>query len=153
MATPKRPTKQHTILAKHQLDFVSDEEGRRVPRLKWFTENTWRHLPRINVNGKEYPKQGFVRVDPASFFVPEESTTTGDLGKTGDKTGKDGKGGDVAGKSDGPLDLDSTEADIRSGQNVTVPVLLQFIKEKGLVIENADRMPKSELLTKILDSL
>lgn len=156
---PTKPTPMHKILGAHQLKFkVDSKTGGRVPVLMWFTELQWRHLPGLTSGGKVYPKQGFVKVDSAKYFVPPEAMNTGEAGN--EKVNPPAGGTEISnlGKADPEKvenALSEIEEALRAGHNtkVTVADLHEFVKAKELSIDNYDRMPKSELIEKIVETL
>lgn len=69
---PKRPSSAHTICAKNTVDFKI-VDGVRKPIIRWFTQMAWNEMPSMNVDKKDYPKQGFVQIDPENYIIPEEA--------------------------------------------------------------------------------
>ena len=143
---PKQPTKAHTILAKHDFKLV-DVNGLKQPLLKWFTLASWLGTPTLFMDGKKYPKQGFTKVDPEKYFVPDEA-------KELMKKKQDAKTKVVAEVA--PV-IETTTDDITTallaGTAAKYPVaeLVKYVEDFGLSIENPGSLPKSDLIKRITE--
>lgn len=119
------------------------EGGKEVALTQEFTQLAWNSLGSIrHKDGKVYPKQGFVAISDVA--TPPEATST-------PATQSQTPAASTTTQTKSGVNTDEIEALLKADAKDKLPValMLQYIKTKGITIDNADKMPQHDLFDKL----
>ena len=135
---------RNQILAKHKFEFdeviVPGMNPIRIPKYMVFPASIWNNLPMVSIDGKEYPKAGYVQTSREVEIAPDppeaKKAAAHDTG--------------ISAKDD---ESATTEAAIRAGEKVTKAKMVQFVTDRKLDIESPSALPGAQLLEAIKQKL
>ena len=93
-----------------------------------FPASIWNNLPVVSIDGKEYPKAGYVQTSREVEIAPDPPEAKKAAARDAGSSAKDDESV-------------TTEAAIRAGEKVTKAKMVQFVTDRKLDIESPSALP------------